>query len=61
MNKTSSLSDLETALDLLHAKCIAQTKNPSRRAKYEELAGKIEKDFDIRIDRELSLIKMILK
>ena len=61
MNKISSLSDLETALDLLHAKCIAQTKNPSRRAKYEELAGKIEKEFDIRIDRELSLIKMILK
>ena len=61
MNKTSSLSDLETALDLLHAKCVTQTKNPSRRAKYDELAAKIEKDFDIRIDRELSLIKMIFK
>ena len=51
MNKTSGLSDLETALDLLQAKCITQTKNPSRRAKYEELAAKIEKDFEIRIDR----------
>jgi hypothetical protein len=61
MNKTTSFTDLETALEILHAKCITQTKNPSRRAKYEELAAKIEKDFDIRIDRELCLIKMILK
>ena len=61
MNKTTSFTDLETALEFLHAKCITQTKNPSRRAKYEELAAKIEKDFDFRIDREVSLIKMIFK
>jgi hypothetical protein len=46
----SSLSNLEYALDLLQTKCITNTKNQSKREKYEDLFSKIEKDIERRID-----------